>query len=244
MRIALVSALLVLFFPACAATAIELGRSSNGQKDEPFGTIGFVAPEGLTWDEWRKIKAAIEVEMPKLALCQADLDNCTSAQRRFATIVKEAKGQQGLARIEVVNKRINAAIRYKSDKVQWGVADVWSTPTNKNGSFDTGFGDCEDYAIAKYVALRQTGFPASNMRMVLVRDNSIDADHAVLAVRYDKRWLILDNRWDKLIEDKALTQFKPLVVVDANGVTLLGKPFTLHDRMAAAAAPCAATSIH
>ena len=62
--------------------------------------------------------------------------------------------------------------------------------------------------------------------MVLVHDHAVRVDHAILAVRYDKRWLILDNRWGKLVEDKELTQFKPLAVVYAGGVTVLAK--TVH----------------
>jgi hypothetical protein len=35
--------------------------------------------------------------------------------------------------------------------------------------------------------------------LVLVHDYAVRADHSILAVRYDKRWLILDNRWDRLV---------------------------------------------
>ncbi len=42
-------------------------------------------------------------------------------------------------------------------------------------------------------------------------------------------WLILDNRWNKLFEDKELKQFKPLFVVKRNGVKLLSKMFRLSD---------------
>ena len=61
---------------------------------------------------------------------------------------------------------------------------------------------------------------SEDVRMVLVHDYAVRADHAILTVRYDKRWLILDNRWDKLVEDKELTQFKPLAIIDASGVTI------------------------
>ena len=44
-----------------------------------------------------------------------------------------------------------------SDFTQHGEADRWSAPL---ATFATAKGDCEDYAIAKYVALREAGFPA------------------------------------------------------------------------------------
>jgi hypothetical protein len=100
---------------------------------------------------------------------------------------------------------------------------------NKEGSLNTGVGDCEDYVLAKYAALHQAGVPDENLRMVLVRDNAVRADHAVLAVLHDRRWLVLDNRWNKLFEDKELKQFNPLFVVERNGVKLLSKMFRLSD---------------
>jgi hypothetical protein len=54
-------------------------------------------------------------------------------------------------------------------------------------------------------------------------------DHAVLAVNHDGKWLILDNRWDRLYEDKHLKQFKPLMAVDADGVHYLNKMFRIAD---------------
>jgi predicted transglutaminase-like cysteine proteinase len=231
----LLPALLALLISACAANAIEL-RSSGDPTDSPFGMGAFAAPEGTTKDKWKKIKADILAELPKLTKCQSNLDECTSTVRKFEEIVKEAERHEGLAKIAFINAVINALIDYEPDRNQWGVADQWTAPfVNKKGAFETGHGDCEDYALAKYVALRQAGVRSEDVRVVLVRDNVVRADHAILVVRYDKRWLVLDNRWDKLVEDKELTQFKPLVVVDAGGVTVLAKQFTLSSKLKPAA---------
>ena len=48
----------------------------------------------------------------------------------------------------------------------WGVMDYWETPAE----FFQKSGDCEDFAIAKYFALRDLGFPASQMRIVVLKD--------------------------------------------------------------------------
>jgi predicted transglutaminase-like cysteine proteinase len=100
--------------------------------------------------------------------------------RAFCRYHQQAEGRQGRAKLELVNERINAEIHYTTDLVQWGVADLWSAPldTNHKGSFDTGFGECEDYAIAKYVALREAGVSANDLRLLIVRDNSVRMDHA------------------------------------------------------------------
>jgi predicted transglutaminase-like cysteine proteinase len=236
-RTIIVALVLALAPSSQRASAIEL-RPANDKVDHPFGMAAFAAPDGVNKDKWRKIKAEILSELPKLTKCQANLDECTSTNRKFAEIVKEAESQEGLARIALINAVINALIDYEPDRDQWGVADQWTPPfINKKGAFETGHGDCEDYALAKYVALRQAGVRSEDVRMVLVHDYAVRADHAVLAVRYDKHWLILDNRWDKLVEDKELKQFKPLAIVDAGGVTLLAKQFTLNSKFAPAAIP-------
>ena len=54
----------------------------------------------------------------------------------------------------MINRDINMAIRPTSDLAQWGVTDRWSAPL---ATLASGRGDCEDYAIAKYVALREAG---------------------------------------------------------------------------------------
>jgi len=235
MHKAAASSLVVLSFSAFAANGIELdGSSKSDVHDEPFGITEIVAPDDLTWDKLRKLRADIRAVLPKLAQCHKNLDDCTVAERRFESIVREAESHRGLAQIYVVNSMINVAIRYTPDMKQWGVRDHWSAPidSNKLGSFDTGVGDCEDYVIAKYIALRQVGIAGADMRIVLLRDNFFNADHAILTVRSEGRWRILDNRWDTLYDDEdniLKRRFEPLTIIDTRGVELVVKFFRLND---------------
>ena len=91
------------------------------------------------------------------------------AARRFLAIVDEGRTRSGRARIGVINREINLAIVPTSDFVQWGVDDRWSPPLE---TFTTGRGDCEDYAIAKYVALTEAGVPPEDVKLVVVRDKT------------------------------------------------------------------------
>jgi len=88
-----------------------------------------------------------------------------------------------------------------------------------------GRGDCEDYAIAKYAILRAAGVPAEDLRLLLVRDRAVSQDHAVLAVRDNGQWLILDNRHAALAETAMLPHFAPLFVLDHTGVSLFASPY-------------------
>jgi len=192
------------------------------RSDEPFGLAAFVLPEGLLWSKWRKIEVDIGSEEPILTRCLEDQRQCTPAAARFGAIVLDARKARGLAKLELVNQRVNAEIRYKSDSEQWGVADLWSTPL---ATFATGFGDCEDYAIAKYVALHESGMSVDELRVVLGHDNGRRTDHAVVAARNDRRWLILDNLTQRLLPAAEASHFTPLFAFDGRGVIMLAAPY-------------------
>lgn len=82
----------------------------------------------------------------------------------------------------------------------------------------TGRGDCEDYAIAKYVALIRAGLRREDVRLVLVREDLSNQDHAVVAARLNNEWIILDNRRLTLPRDISLHGTRPLFVLDQAGV--------------------------
>ena len=130
-------------------------------------------------------------------------------------IVAQGRAQTGRARIGVINRAINLSIRPMSDLAQWGVTDRWSAPLV---TLTTGRGDCEDYAIAKYVALLQAGVAAQDVRLVIMRDLASGVDHAVVAARLDGDWVILDNRWLVLVKDSEMRRVIPLFVLDETGV--------------------------
>jgi predicted transglutaminase-like cysteine proteinase len=193
--------------------------------DEPFSLTAFVQPEGVLWDKWRKLIAEMDSEKPVLARCAADGKQCTPAARRFYAIIMSARQRTGRARLELVNQRVNAAIRYKRDEDQWGVPDLWSAPLS---TFDTGFGDCEDYVIAKYVALHESGVPPGDLRMVLGYDQERMTGHAVLAVHNGDDWLILDQPAHRLVAAVDMHGYVPLFSFGARGVSLLVMPYVGH----------------
>ena len=225
MRKAVVPALLMFFF---AGQAADLRAADE---KGPFGMDQVAAPEtSPTWQEWKKIIAAADVEIQKLEKCRAE-KNCNVAEDKYSAIVKEARPKEPYPKVEFVQERVNHEIQYVPDQAQWGKADRWSLPVDGEGkgSLNTGVGDCEDYVLAKYLVLLDALYPYKSMRILLVHDNFVHQDHAVLAVNHDQKWLILDNRWDRLYEDKHLKQFKPLMSVDAEGVHYLSKMFRIAD---------------
>jgi predicted transglutaminase-like cysteine proteinase len=197
--------------PDLAATPDIIGRSA-----EPFGRSASVLSAGALREKWRGVALRLDDEAVQLALCDGDRDRCVSpAALQLLAIVDSARARDGRARLGEINRAINLAIRPMSDLAQYGEIDVWSSPLV---TFAHGAGDCEDYAIAKFVALRLAGVAPADLRIVIMRDTIRGEDHAVAAARLDGHWLTLDNRRMAMVEDAQLRNYRPTFVIDQFGI--------------------------
>jgi predicted transglutaminase-like cysteine proteinase len=220
LRVVVVASGLAWFGPApdlAAATLLSPGAAALVRKSaEPFGLFASTLSSGGLWEKWLEVERKLDDERVQLALCDGDRDRCVSpAALRFLAIVDSARARDGRARLGEINRAINLAIRPVSDLAQFGAIDVWSSPL---ATFASGAGDCEDYAIAKFVALRQAGISPDDLRIVVLRDTVRGEDHAVAAARLDGRWLMLDNRRMAMVEDANVRNYRPLFVIDQTGV--------------------------
>lgn len=176
----------------------------------PFGLS--VSNDSPLSARWRALQPVIRLEAQVLAACRSSPRNCLPAASRFLAIVEAARARSGRARVGEVNRAVNLAVQPGSDLAKFGVPDVWATPLM---TFATGTGDCEDYAIAKYVALREAGMADEDLRLIIVHDRKIHQDHAVVAAQVDGRWLILDNRTMLLLTDAQVRNLTPLLALDS-----------------------------
>lgn len=106
-------------------------------------------------------------------------------------MIQGAKNESILNQLQMVNDFFNK-IPYKTDMIHWGKKDYWATPIEFMG---TNAGDCEDYAIAKYLALEYLGVPTSKMFLSYVRVKSSNEAHMVLTYfeTPSSEPLVLDN---------------------------------------------------
>lgn len=183
---------------------------------QPFGLSASPADRGGLHIKWSGVAHRLEDERVQLALCDGDREHCASeAALKFLAIVDSGRQREGRARIGEINRAINLSIRAVDDLVQFGEIDVWSSPL---ATFYRGAGDCEDYAIAKYVALSMAGIAAEDLRIVVMTDTIRHEGHAVAAVRLDGHWLMLDNRRMAMVEDSNIRNYRPLFVIGETGV--------------------------
>lgn len=116
-------------------------------------------------------------------------------------VVSEARRLVGANPIEMVNHWVNWHVRYDDE-----AEDRWAGAAT---TLARGFGDCEDFAIAKMGILARYGIPAEDMFLVIVDDRLRTGDHAVLMVRYADQTYILDNRTDHLLTPEQITDYVP-----------------------------------
>lgn len=112
-----------------------------------------------------------------------------------------------------VNRLANSLVQFRNDIDRYGVADYWATP--KEALSKTG--DCEDYAILKYLSLSELGFADKDMRMVVVKITRRGIGHAVLAVNHDGGRYILDNLAARPMEHSVVKGYQPVYSVNARG---------------------------
>jgi len=202
---------------------------------EPFGLPTSILPDSPLRSKWRAVERAIESEAAIIADCDRDSARCTSQPAlRFLAIVKASAARDGLARLGEINRAFNLAIRPVSDRAQYGVDDHWSSPL---ATLEAGAGDCEDYAIAKLVALRAAGVAADDLRLVIIRETATGEDHAVVAARADGRWRMLDNRTFVMLEDNRFGEYRPLFAIDAEGAKRFEQPMIAEAAREAQARP-------
>lgn len=203
--------------PAIGATEVPQSPAS-----EPFGLATSMLADGPLRAKWQTVERAITAESEIIAACASDPGHCTSQPaQRFLEIVKTASAREGLARFGEINRAFNLAIRPVSDRAQYGVEDYWSSPL---ATLAAGAGDCEDYAIAKLVALRAAGVAPADLRLLIIRETATGDDHAVVAARFEGHWRVLDNRTFLILEDNGFDKYRPLFAIDAEGAKRFEQP--------------------
>lgn len=214
---------LAWFGPASGLRAETLAAPEPfAESTEPFGLAATELEAGVVHEKWLGLRRRLDDDMVQLALCDGDRERCVSpAALRLLGIVDIARPREGRAKLGEINRAINLAIRPVSDRAQYGVEDYWSSPL---ATLAAGAGDCEDYAIAKLVALRAAGVPEKDLRLVIIRETATGDDHAVVAARSGDRWRILDNRTFLMVEDSALGKYRPLFALDAGGARRFDQP--------------------
>ncbi len=142
------------------------------------------------------------------------------AIHRFQGELVAMQGLPLMAMARKVNTLINKT-PYIEDSQRWGMSDYWATPVE----FLNRGGDCEDFAISKYTALRMLGVPEERLRVAIVHDIQKDIPHAVLIVYTDDGAMILDNQSSEMRPaNDMIDRYRPIFSINRTAWWLHTKP--------------------
>lgn len=152
----------------------------------------------------------------RLAVRHTNFDNSWNRVRRSGGLSSATRAaleglagkQADRAAIAAVNAWANARVRYVEDREQYGQNDYWATAS---ATLKSGAGDCEDIAVVKMQMLAAMGVSRSDMYLTIARDLVRSADHALLVVKLDDRFYLLDNATNELLDAQASYDYRPIM---------------------------------
>ncbi|BBP83966.1 hypothetical protein PHLH8_36080 [Pseudomonas sp. Pc102] len=136
-------------------------------------------------------------------------------QRLLASQVGASEAEQ----LQEINRFFNAKLRFTDDLALWNQVDYWATPVE---ALRRGAGDCEDYAIAKYISLRHLGVPAEKLRITYVKALRLNQAHMVLTYyeKPDAVPLVLDNLIGSILPASQRSDLLPVYAFNGEGLWL------------------------
>lgn len=171
---------------------VSLNRALPGsiKRDKLFGTRETRSSDISAFTKWTTVASRLNgAELPSK--------------------LRGLSGASDMQKIEAVNNYVNG-FRYIEDKNNWRKSDYWATPAE----FYARGGDCEDFAIAKYAALKALGISPNNMRLAIVQDQIKNIPHAVLVVYTSKGSVLLDNQMKSVKMTNAVSHYKPIYSIN------------------------------
>jgi predicted transglutaminase-like cysteine proteinase len=139
-----------------------------------------------------------------------DLNRCLPPE--WAQLTARLRGLAPRVMLDEVNRAINAH-PYVAATDNWGDGDHWETPFE----FLSRNGQCEDYAIAKFMLLRAMGFSNDQLRVVVVRDVARQVDHAVLVVQLGGQTWLLDSVTNAVDAVASAAQYRAYYSINETG---------------------------
>lgn len=175
-------------------------------------SIGESADYTHVKQKFRSVKERFSLETTSRAggaSCR-DGDVISCGYQRFNDKLGELRQYQGLRLLQMVNRSFNE-VPYHLDEKVYRDPDYWATPYEFLGH---NAGDCEDYALAKFLALEEMGWPTDEMKVIVLWDERARLHHAVLLVRHAGQEWILDNASNSLRRSHHVEHYTPLYAVN------------------------------
>lgn len=194
--------------------ALLLGPQAVGiadvasRRDDPFATVTATGSNLTPFRKWQSVLERYAAEERDAAVtgCHDSRSNSTPClYARWRQFLDPLRSKDRQEQLRAVNEEMNQH-RYVTDLDNWHREDYWSTP----GEFFAHSGDCEDFAIVKYLSLRQLGWTGESLRLAAVFDTRLNIGHAIVVVENEGRTWVLDNQIPDVVEVASVAHYRPV----------------------------------
>ena len=206
-------------FLALAIIALMLPATVQAQeiRTQPaalslFNSTEISSPNLSSFTNWSSVlRRFADVQRIDATRCATMASDRSCRLDDWEKIIANAKPLSHIEQLRLVNDRMNSK-RYIVDPVNWGMNDYWATVFE----FLDRNGDCEDYAVSKYVTLRRLGWSVDSMRIVILRDTKLNLNHAILAAYTEEGIYIGDNQVEEIEKASSIRHYKPIYSINEN----------------------------
>jgi predicted transglutaminase-like cysteine proteinase len=141
--------------------------------------------------------------------------------QEWADLITTGANLDEQQQLHAVNAFFNRTLLFIDDVRTWQQIDYWATPVE---ALIKGAGDCEDYAIAKYLTLRRLGVPSAKLRITYVKALELNQAHMVLTwyATPTSDPLVLDNLIPDIRPASQRRDLLPVYAFNAEGLWLPG----------------------
>lgn len=160
--------------------------------------------------DWRDLLARVDDERALYERCGEEGGNCPAKLRQWRRLIDDLQGLPKSEQLTRLTRSLNRMVPYTEDPAAFGKKDHWATPVE---FFQNG-GDCEDYAIIKFLSLLELGFSNDQLRVAIVKDKRRRLMHAVTTVALDDKVFILDNLNDHPVQHQYVLKYVPIYSVN------------------------------
>ncbi|WP_373085147.1 transglutaminase-like cysteine peptidase [Sneathiella sp.] len=199
----------VSLLPAPAALA-DTSTNAEVNQEGLFGMIEISSANLSALPQWQHVVKSFPELATAAAECDARIQACQSQQMtlwraKIAELMRTDKRIQ----LQEINRFLNGW-KHTAD-IKEGVTDSrWATPLE----FIPNGGRSEDFAIMKYVSLKELGFSPLAMRIVVTNDVLRNKSHTILSVSLRGKRFILDSLSDTILNENLVRYYVPLYSVN------------------------------
>lgn len=177
-----------------------------------FGTREVHSNDLAQFPKWTDMldRYSAENDAPESTCKETPFTKCS--YKYWQPFLDTLRGANRMTQLRQIHQYINEAW-YITDQRNYDLPDYWATPRQ----FFERDGDCEDYAIAKYMSLRALGWKREHLRIVVLQNLDLGIVHAVLVAYDDGKAWVLDNEFKQLVAVDRILNYRPYYSINEDG---------------------------